>query len=169
MRSFLTVLLVLGLSLVSLEQAAAETKIGFVNRTLILEKAPQAEEAKKALEKEFHPRDKKIVAEQKKLKKFQEQLGRDGPTMSDAQRRKLRTKMQKKQRSIKRATEEFREDFNIRRNEEIAKLQKKVIMAIKKLAKSGGYDLILIDGVGVLYHSKKIDITAKVLAQLRKL
>ncbi|MBT5230175.1 MAG: OmpH family outer membrane protein [Methylococcales bacterium] len=169
MRTFAPLLLIVGLFVGGIQQAAAEIKIGFVNRSLILEKAPQAAKAKSDLEKKFQPRDKTIVADQKKLKKLQQQYNKEAPTMGATQRKRLETKILQKKRDIKRDTEEFREDFNIARNELIAKLQKQVISAIKSIAKSDGYDLILIDGVGVLYHSKRVDITSSVLARLKKM
>ncbi len=50
----------------------AELKIGFVNIPLVLEKAPQAEKAKKRLEQEFSPRDKQLVAQQKEIENMAE-------------------------------------------------------------------------------------------------
>jgi len=146
---------------------AAEIKIGFVNVAQVLQQAPQAAEAKKRLEKEFAPRDKRLVAQQKELKKLEEKLARDAAVMSDAERRKLERDILSKQREVKRAQEEFREDFNLRRNEELGKLQRKIFEAIKALAKEEQYDLLLTDGV--VYASDKVDVTAKVQKKLQTL
>ena len=146
---------------------SAEIKIGFVNVARVLQQAPQAEAAKKRLEKEFAPRDKRLVAMQKEVKKLQEKLSRDAAVMSDAERRKLEREIISKQRDLKRAQEEFREDFNLRRNEELGKLQRQVFEAIKSLAKDEGYDLLLTDGV--VYASDKVDVTEKVQKRLAKI
>ncbi len=50
----------------------ADLKIGFVNIPAVLEKAPQAEKAKKRLEQEFSPRDKQLVAQQKEIQALEE-------------------------------------------------------------------------------------------------
>ncbi len=146
---------------------AEEIKIGFVNVAQVLQQAPQAADAKKRLEREFAPRDKRIVAQQKELKKLQEKMARDSAVMSDAERRKLERDILSKQRELKRAQEEFREDFNLRRNEELGKLQRKIFEAIKTLAKEENYDLLLTDGV--VYASDKVDVTDKVQKKLQTL
>ena len=146
--------------------AAAEIKIGIVNPAVLLEKSPQAEAARKRLEREFAPRDRELVRRQKELRKLEERLARDGAVMSEAERRKLEREIRSRRRDIKRAQDEFREDFNIRRNEEFGKLQRQVYRAIVSLAKEEKYDLIL--GDGVLYAGKKVDITNRVLQRLKE-
>ena len=68
-------------------------------------------------------------------------------------------------RDIKRAKEEFTEDFNLRRNEELTKLQKLIYLTTVEVAKEDGYDIVLSDSV--LYTSKRVDITDKILERLR--
>lgn len=145
-------------------QAAGEPKIGVVNAAQVLEKAPQAEAARKRLEAEFAPRDKSLVDMQKDLRKNEESMERDGQTMSEAQRQKLDREIVSQKREFKRAQEEFRDDLNVRRNEEFGKLQKRLADVILAVAKESGYDLILTDGV--LYASNKVDITPLVLQRL---
>ena len=144
---------------------AGESKLGFVNTARILKEAPQAETARKKLEFEFAPRDKKIVAMQKKLKALEDQLAKDAGVMSDAARKKLERQIISDKRDIKRSREEFTEDLNIRRNEELNKLQKLVYDTIVALANEQKYDLIL--GDSVLFASKRIDVTDQVLGKLK--
>ncbi len=146
--------------------AQAEIKIGFVNAEKLLQDAPQADAARTRLEQEFAPRDKKLAALQKQARTLEEKLARDGATMSDAERTKLEREARDLKRDLKREQEEFRDDFNIRRNEELGKLQQQVFEAIRTLAKSEQYDLILSEGV--IAASKEVDITGKVLELLKK-
>jgi len=157
---------VIAIALVSSVQAA-EVKVGFVNVARILEKAPQAEKAKIALEKEFSPRNKRLLASQKVIKKLDEKLARDAKLMSEAEARRLQRDVLEKKRALKRDQEEFREDFNLRRNEELAKLQRLVFEAIKGLSETEKFDLVLHDGV--VYASSAVDITAKVQQRLASL
>lgn len=143
---------------------AAEIKIGFVNVARILESAPQAEQAKVALEKEFSPRNNRLLASQQEIKKLDEKLSRDAKLMSEAEARKLQREVLEKKRDLKRDQEAFREDFNLRRNEELAKLQRLVFEAIKGLSEAEKYDLVLHDGV--VYASGAVDITQKVQNRL---
>lgn len=146
--------------------ASAELKIGVVNAIKILEGAPQAESARKQLEKEFASRDRDLVARQKVIKEMEDKLSREGADLSDADARKLERDIVSKRRDLKRDQDEFREDVNLRRNEEFGKIQKEIVQSIQDVAKSQGYDLIL--GEGVIYANEKTDITSAVLERLRK-
>jgi len=144
----------------------AETKIGFVNAARVLEEAPQADIARKQLEKEFAPRDKAIVKMQDELKTIEEKLAKDGAIMSESQQRKMERDVLSQKREIKRKKEEFREDLNIRRNEAFEKLRKRVFEVIVAIAEQKKFDLIVSDGV--VYASKQIDITKEVVDKLKK-
>ncbi len=157
------VVLLIGLLLAS-PLVLAELKIGFVNIPKVLEKAPQAEKAKKRLEQEFSPRDKQLLAQQEDVKKLEERLTRDGAIMSDSEKRKLERDILAKQRDLKRDQQEFSEDFNIRRNEELGKLQRRVVEAIRALAKERDFDLLLTDGV--IHASDSVDVTKDVQQRL---
>lgn len=150
--------------LISANSLADDLKIGFVNVARLLEKAPQAAQAKKELEREFSPRDKKLVAEQKEIKQMEERLAKDAAVMSESERDRLDKDILSRKREAKRAQDEFREDFNLRRNEELTKLQKEIFEAIQSLAQAGNYDLLLTDGV--VFASDKIDVTSEVESKL---
>jgi len=152
--------------MVSPGAASAELKIGVVNAIKILEGAPQAEAARKQLEKEFATRDRDLVARQKQIKEMEDRLSRDGATMSETDARKLERDIVSKRRDLKRDQDEFREDVNLRRNEEFGKIQKEIIQSIQAVAKEQGFDLVL--GEGVIYANDKVDITTSVLDRLKK-
>ena len=161
-----TFILLLMLSTASVVEAA-DTRIGIVNTAKLLKEAPQAETARKKLESEFAPRDVKIVDLQKSIKVLEDKLSKDAASMSDTARKKQEREIVSKKRDVKRIREEFTEDFNFRRNEEIGKLQKLVSETILSLAKENKYDIILNESV--IYASQQVDITANVLKRLRKL
>ncbi|RCX24831.1 periplasmic chaperone for outer membrane proteins Skp [Thioalbus denitrificans] len=146
---------------------AAELKIGVVNAAAVMEKAPQAEAARSKLEKEFAPRNDELVAQQKQLKQMEDRLSRDGAVMSDDQRRSLERDILSTRRDVKRAQDEFRDDLNIRRNEELSKLQRQISDAIESLAKEQNFDVILTNA-NVIYSSKRVDITEDVVQRLLK-
>ncbi|MCK9618920.1 MAG: OmpH family outer membrane protein [Methylobacter sp.] len=142
----------------------ADLKIGFVNIPAVLEKAPQAEKAKKRLEQEFSPRDKQLVAQQKEIQSMDEKLARDGAVMGASAKSNMEKDILNKKRDAKRAQQEFSEDFNARRNEELGKLQRRIVEAIREIAKAQNFDLLLTDGV--IYASEKIDVTSQVQQKL---
>ena len=145
----------------------ADLKIGFVNIPAVIEKAPQAEKAKKRLEQEFSPRDKQLVAQQKEIQNLEEKMARDASVMGESERRNLEKDILNKKRDAKRAQQEFSEDFNIRRNDELGKLQRRIVEAIREIAKDQNFDLLLTDGV--IYASEQIDVTTQVQEKLSRL
>ena len=149
---------------VSLTQAA-DVKIGFVSVAKILNSAPQAEAASKRLEQEFAPRQKGLVEAQKALRRQEEKLSKDGAVMGESQRRNMENEVRNQARELKRTSDEFREDFNLRRNEELGKFQKQVLEVINSVAKEEGFDLVVNDGA-TLYFSPQVDVTEKVLKRL---
>jgi outer membrane protein len=66
--------------------AHAEMKIAVVNVPRLLDEAPQAKSAMQALQDEFAPRQKEIMAQQKELKAKEDKLNRDGAVMAENER-----------------------------------------------------------------------------------
>jgi len=151
--------------LVSVDSALAALKIGYVNVVKVIEKAPQGELALKRLDTEFAPRDKKLLAMREQIKSLETDLDKDSLVLKSQDREKKERDLLVLKRDLRRATQEFREDYNLRRNEELAALQKLVYKTIIDLAKKDGYDLIVHEGA--VYSSSKIDITDKVLKILK--
>ena len=76
----------------------------------------------------------------------------------------LEKEIQNKKRDAKRSQQEFSEDFNASRNEELGKLQRRIVEAVRAIAKDEDYDLLLTDGV--IYAKDQFDITAQVQKKL---
>jgi outer membrane protein len=155
--------LFIGLLLVA-NVSFADLKIGVVEIAKVLEKAPQAEKAKKRLEQEFKPRDNQLVSQQKEIQTMQEKFKKDASTMSESQRNRMETDIQNKMRDAKRSQQEFSEDFNARRNDELGKLQKRIVESIRAIAKDQEFDLILTDGV--IYSNPQMDVTSQLQQKL---
>ncbi|MES9942295.1 MAG: OmpH family outer membrane protein [Candidatus Thiodiazotropha sp. 6PLUC2] len=144
---------------------AEEYRIAFVNATKVFEESPQYKTARERLQTEFSRREKDLLASQKQLKQLEEKLQRDGSVMSESEVKRLERDILSRSRKLKNAQTEFREDLNLRQNEEFKKLRQQVREVIQEVGKSENIDLIVSDGV--VYFSKKIDISEKVLEKLR--
>ena len=156
------------LSLAGISQSlhAQDIKLGFVNTVRLMNEAPQSEAAKERLKNEFKSRDEKIVALQNELKGLEDEMNKNATVMSESVRKKNERNIISLKRDIKRAKEEFNEDLNIRRNEELTKLQKQVYDTIVALAKEKNYDVIF--GDSVLFASTRVDLTNQVLEKLQQ-
>ena len=141
-------------------------KVGYVNAARLLPEAPQAEAVSQRLKQEFALRQDQLVARQKELRELEDRLARDGAIMSEEERRRLERRLLEGRRDLARAQEDLREDFSLRRNEEISRLLQMVQQTIEGLGRELGYDLILYDGVA--YASERVDLTGRVLERLRR-
>ena len=165
MKNLKKLLLISIIGLLPTMGVAQEFKLGVVNPTRLLEEAPQAKLALKKLASEFATRDKKLLGEQKGIKKSEEKLARDGAIMSEGARRKLERDILGKKRDLRRAFDELREDRTIRSNEERGKLLRFVNDAITRVGKEEKYDLILYEGIA--FANPAIDLTGMILKRLQ--
>lgn len=148
---------------ISASVQAEEIKIGYVNTQRIFRDAPAAVKAAKKLETEFSRRDQDLQRVAKQLQTMQENLEKNSVTMSESERRTKEREFGELQRDFQRKQREFREDLNLRQNEENAAVIEKANKAIKQIAESEKYDLIVQD---VVWVSPKLDITDKVIKAL---
>jgi outer membrane protein len=149
----------------ALAQAAAPLKIGVVNFARLIQESPQAKVTLKALEDEFSPRQRELVAKQNELKDRQAKLQKDIQVMGAEERRNAESKFRDDERDLGRKQNEFLEDFNVRRNEELGKLQRELLKQVQAFASQKGYDLVI--GEGVLYAAPSVDLTAQLLQSVQ--
>jgi outer membrane protein len=143
--------------------ANAEVKIGFVNGQRVINESPQAAKAKKKLEKEFERRDQDLQKMAKQLQTMQDALEKNAVTLSESEHRNKEREFNDLNREFQRRQREFREDLNLRQNDEMAAIYDRVNRAVKQVAESEKYDIILQEAV---YISPRIDLTDKVIKAL---
>lgn len=139
-------------------------KIGFVNTERLFREAVPAKRAQQKLEKEFAGRDADIQKLSKDVRDLQAQLDKEGVAMAEAERRNKERDLANMTRDLQRLQREFREDLNLRRNEELAAVQERANRVIQQIAEQEKFDLILQDPV--VFASTRIDITDKVIKAL---
>jgi outer membrane protein len=141
-------------------------KIGFVNTARVLKEAPQARRVEERLKAEFEPREAQLRQKRQEILELEDQLKSDSALSANA-RRKLEREIRLKVSQLKFLEQEFREDQNLRRNEEIRELQQVISKVLKMQGDDNKFDLILTEGVS--YVSDQIDITAETIEMLKKI
>ena len=106
-------------------------KIGYVVVEKVLKDAPQTAASNKKLEKEFKSRTDGLQKKVKAIQKQEKDFNKNSVTMAAADRQKAQKKIQNSKIEIQRIERELREDIDIRRREEIGKLQQKINEAIE--------------------------------------
>ena len=147
----------------SVSATSAELKIGFVNQERILRESSPAKRAQDKLDKEFAPRRSELDRMEKQGRELEATLQKESVTLSEADRVAKERQLAQLARDVQRMQREFREDVNLRRNEELASLQERANKVISGIAEKEKFDLIFQEAV---YASSKIDITDKVIKAL---
>ena len=144
---------------------AADFKVGFVNVAVVLEQAPQAAEARARISREFAPRDRELLAQQQEVRLLEDDLVKNVAVLSAGERERQESRIRQLKRELRRSEDEFREDLNLRRSQELSALQRMVTEVIQTMARGENYDLIMVEGV--IFAGAKIDITKRVIERLQ--
>ncbi|MFA5489090.1 MAG: OmpH family outer membrane protein [Candidimonas sp.] len=139
------------------------TKIGFVSTERILRDSAPAKAAQAKIESEFKKRDAELESLTNNLRNLVQKFDKDAPVLSESERIKRQRQLADLDSDLQRKRREFQEDFNRRRNEEFSAIVERADAAIKSIAESQGYDLIIQDAVTV---SPRVDITDQVMKAL---
>lgn len=162
MNRWITTLIVCA-GLLTAGVAAAEVKIGFVNTERVFREAPIALQAQKKLEKEFAGREAELQKLARQARDTQAQLQKNSATLAPTERSNKERDLANLNRDYQRMLREFREDLNVRRNEELTKVQERARKVIQAYGEAEKFDVILEESV---YFSSKIDITDKIIRSL---
>lgn len=147
----------------SVAAVAGDFKVGVVDTERILRESAPAMNAEKRIAKEFSGRDLEIKTRIKNAKDLQALLEKEGVTLPDAEQRNKERELNTMNADIQRLQREFREDLNLRKNEELAVVLERANKTIQSIAEEEKFDLILQEAV---YRNPKIDITEKVIQRL---
>lgn len=142
---------------------ASELKVGYVNTQRLFRDAPVAIKAQKKLDAEFSKRNQELQKQAKNIQSLQESLEKEALTMAEKDRLAKERELGEQTRDFQRKQREFREDLNLRQNEEMAAVLERANRVIKQIAEAEKYDLIVQDAVFV---SQRLDITEKVIKAL---
>ncbi|MFZ1538199.1 MAG: OmpH family outer membrane protein [Chromatiaceae bacterium] len=144
----------------------ADYVIGVIDPDRIVERSPQYEQARNELQQAVSDREKKLREQQEELTALQARLDRDAALMSTEEAQRLTNDIRNRDRKLKYAQGEAREDLTLRQNEMRTKLGKQVEEVVTELAKQRGIDLI-VSGKDVFYFSERIDISDEVVERMR--
>jgi outer membrane protein len=85
--------------------------------------------------------------------------------MSEADRLRNEREVRDLELNVNRRFNELQEDLNLRRNEEVGKMQRALLQEVQAYARANGYQLVVSDGV--LFAAEGIDITPQIVAAIK--
>ncbi len=162
------VLFLAGLMLLSATNfaLAKELKIGVVDVRRIVGESAMAIDANDRIDKQFSERRRGLLRERDAIRRESEKIEREKLAMSADAHQKLIGALQQRVRELQVKDQRFQQELGSVRQSEFAKLQDRSSQVIGEFARENDYDLVL--GDGVLFATRAVDITDKVLKRMDK-
>lgn len=151
--------------LLALTPTAVSPVLGFVDIAYLIDNSPQSLKARERLEQEFEPRQKELSELRGEHDREVSRLAGVNAANAEAAQQSGRDR-RAAERRLRRLEKAFQEDLNIKRNNELKSVRDRILESVTAFARREGFDLIFTDGV--LFASTRMDVTQRVLEQLRK-
>lgn len=145
-------------------QAQGELRVGYVDMKRILDNAPHVVAGREQIDREFRPRNEALLADEARLERMESRY-MDAADATPEQRLEMEREIRNLRRSIDRRREDLSEEIHFRMNAERKAIEEEIEIAVRTVARQGGYDLVLSSPVA--YASDSIDITNEILEFLR--
>jgi len=155
------------LLLFNVQAFAAAMNVGVLDMHEIMSKSKQVEEMRNNLQKQFKPREDKLVSARDSFQKDAEKLEKEKTVLSKADLEKLKKKVMDQQRDLQEKQMSFQQDVMKAQNEALKNFIDKVKDVVKDVAKDEKIDIVLTKDT-IAYVDDSLDITSKVLKKLEK-
>ena len=144
-------------------------KVGIVDMQEIYKQIPQMAQVEQSLQAEFAERRQELEKLQGDIRFEAEKFKRESTTMSQAQKDKLREKVEGMQKNLAEKGRPLEQEIKTRQNQELAKVQALIVKAIEDIAKDGKYDEVKVKDTTIYFNPKTVsDLSEKVVQKVSK-
>ena len=147
--------------------AQAEMRIAVIDSEMAVLESDASKAYARESEKRFAPRIKLIQSLQEELQKMEEDLNKNGPTMSQAQIEARQLEMKRKYEDLQMQDRQLRMDKNQADQEELNQLRPQLERAVNEVSEELKYDMVIESGA-VRYVKPQHNITRQVIERLNK-
>lgn len=140
--------------------ATTDIPIATINPRKILSDSKVAKEALVKFQADFLPKEKELQGIASTLKEKTAELEKLGPSLSPSQLKDKQSDLDVLARDFKRKQQQFVEDRDARKRDDIQRVLGIANLAVRKIAEAAHIDMVFQD---VVYANPKTDITAKVM------
>ncbi len=144
---------------------AKDLKIGVVDINVLLEKYIEEKDIYSLLNEEFFARDQYLLKKRDQIENLRRDL-MNSSSDDGASIREIERNIVNLEREFVRMSNDTRQEFNLRKNEELYKLQREINNAILQYAQNNDYDLILESGL--LFAKEALYLTEPIFQTLVK-
>ncbi|MBA2653864.1 MAG: OmpH family outer membrane protein [Gammaproteobacteria bacterium] len=145
--------------------SAPASKVGVLDMRQVMEKSVQIAQIREKLQKDFKPKQDKLLSAQNTLKSDSERLRRDNAIMNNNDRKQLEQKLITGQQELQRMQANFQQELMAAQNKELKGFLDNVKNIVEKTAKNENLSLVITKDT-VAFVNPDLDITNKVIQQL---
>lgn len=154
--------LLLAMPSIAQDNQTGGLKVGFVNIRQLMANAPQIEQIQSKLAAEFEGKKQSIIT----LRNEVAQLNADYDRQTNKEKQlALQKQIDDKQLALSKLQQFMQDEFNLRRNEALGKVQTLIVKMVAKVSEEKQLDIVL-NNTGVVYINQRIDITPDVFNYL---
>lgn len=148
--------------------AQAQAKIGFVDMQKAIQTTAVGKKAKDELEKEFNKKKKELEKKEADLKKMGEDLEKKKSVLSEEALGKKQAEFQEEMLKYRDVVGKSQVEIQKKERDLTSPILEKMKKVISKVAKDGGYSLVLENSQMVLYADQGADLTDAVVKAFEK-
>lgn len=143
---------------------AQELKIGYIDLQSVIRDSKAGKAAKASFEAEFKKKRDIIESKRAQLDRLKNKFAQNGSIMNEDTRKQKAGQIQRLDKDLQRATDDFREELQRRDFELLEKILKDLDGILKSVGKSNGYTMIIDKSEGgLVYGNPSVDVTQQVI------
>jgi outer membrane protein len=144
--------------------SAAGTRVGTINMEQAISASNEGQRDFEALGKKFEPKQNELKGMNDEVESLQKQLTTQGDKLNDDARANLVKQIEQKKKSLERAGQDAREDFQAQQGEIVQRILQKMAPIVVKYASDNGFGVIMDTSNPwpngpVLWYGPSVDIT----------
>ncbi len=142
------------------DPATTPERIAVINIQQAIAQTGEGKQALDALTKKYEPKRQALQRQQDEINALQDQIQKQGPTLSDDERARMSRDLDQKQRLFKRESDDDQADWQADNQDAVQRIGQKMVKVINDYASKNSFALVLDDSqLPVYYVAKGIDIT----------
>ncbi|MBN1142227.1 MAG: OmpH family outer membrane protein [Deltaproteobacteria bacterium] len=143
---------------------AAETKIGFVDLNMALNKCQAGKSAKEKITVKYKELEGEFSARQKELKLLKEELEKQGSLLSADAKTEKERQYQNKVKDFQRFAKDAQDTIKQQESDFTREILKELLLLTRDMGKEGKYTLIMEKREGsIIYGAQEIDLTEQLI------
>jgi outer membrane protein len=156
----------LGLSLAAMP-AAAETRIGVIDRQRVLEEIDEGKAATALLKKDFEDKQKQLDARKGELDRLQGEFEKQSVVMSEDAKREKGGELNRRGMELAQVYQQMQQELSKREAELFRPISEKVGGIIREIAEAEGIQLVMERGQ-LVYAAPALDLTNELIRKYNK-